>query len=63
MNILETARTLCAVSGPSGFEDAAARAVRALLDPLVDEVHTDALGNLIGIRRSKKADHEIKPAH
>lgn len=51
MNILETARTLCAVSGPSGFEDAAAQAVRELLEPLVDEVHTDALGNIIGIRR------------
>lgn len=51
MDIRETARTLCAVSGPSGFEEAAAQAVRELLEPLVDEVRTDALGNLIGIRR------------
>ena len=31
---------MCALSGPSGFEEEAARAAAELLRPLVDEVYT-----------------------
>lgn len=45
---------LCAVGAPSGFERAAAAEARALLKPLMDEVWTDRLGNVAGVRRCGK---------
>lgn len=42
---------LCAVGAPSGFERPAVLAARELLEPLMDEVWTDRLGNLVGVRR------------
>ena len=47
---------LCSVGAPSGFERPAADAARELLEPLVDEVCTDRLGNLVGVRRCGKPD-------
>ena len=54
MNIKETARALCACSGPSGFEEAASRKAAELLRPLTDELHTDAMGNVLALRRCGK---------
>ena len=51
MNIKDTARELCALNGPSGFEEAVASRVKELLTPLVDEVRTDSMGNVLGLRR------------
>ena len=54
---METERILeklCAVGAPSGFEGPAVRAARELLEPLMDEVWTDRLGSLIGLRRCGK---------
>ena len=51
MDIRETARELCALSGPSGFEEAASRRAAELLRPLVDELRTDAMGNVLALRR------------
>lgn len=45
---------LCAVGAPSGFEGAAVRTAKDLLEPLMDEVWTDRLGNLVGVRRCGK---------
>ena len=45
---------LCAVGAPSGFEGPAAAAAIELLRPLMDEVWTDRLGNVIGVRRCGK---------
>lgn len=42
---------LCAAGGPSGFEGPAVLAARELLEPLMDQVWTDRLGNVIGARR------------
>lgn len=42
---------LCAAGGPSGFEGPAVLAARELLEPLMDEVWTDRLGSLVGVRR------------
>ena len=42
---------LCALSGPSGFEEKVARAAEDLLRPLVDEVYTTRLGSVVGVRR------------
>ena len=46
---------LCAEGAPSGFEGPAARAAKQLLEPLMDEVWTDRLGNLIGVRHCGKS--------
>ncbi|OUN24213.1 peptidase M42 [Flavonifractor sp. An82] len=42
--------TLCGCTAPSGFEAPAAQAARALLEPLVDQVSIDRMGNVIGVR-------------
>ncbi len=47
-------KRLCAIGAPSGFEDPAVEAAKALLEPLMDEVWIDRLGNLIGVRRCGK---------
>ena len=47
-------RRLCGVGAPSGFERPAAAAARELLEPLMDEVWTDRLGNVVGVRRCGK---------
>lgn len=45
---------LCTAGAPSGREGPAVEAARALLEPLMDEVWIDRLGNLIGVRRCGK---------
>lgn len=42
---------LCAIGAPSGFERPAALAAAELLEPLMDEVWTDRLGSVVGVRR------------
>ena len=54
MEIEQILGRLCALGAPSGFERPAAQAARELLEPLMDEVWTDRLGNLIGVRRCGK---------
>lgn len=44
---LEILKRLCDAHGVSGYEDDVRTAVAELIRPLVDEMHTDALGNLI----------------
>lgn len=51
MEIRETLERLCSVGAPSGFERPAALAARELMEPLMDEVWIDRLGNAIGVRR------------
>lgn len=54
MNYEEVLNRLCGLSGPSGFEQAAAQAARELLEPLVDEVTVNRLGSVLGVRRCGK---------
>ncbi len=51
MNYEDILGRLCALSGPSGFEEKVARAAEELLRPLVDEVYTTRLGSIVGVRR------------
>ena len=51
MNYEQTLARLCALSGPSGFEEPVARAAAGLLRPLVDEVYTTRLGSVVGVLR------------
>jgi len=54
MDITETLMELSSLPGPSGFEEEVATHVRALLEPVMDEVWGDALGNTIAVRRCGK---------
>lgn len=54
MELSELISRLSCASGPSGFEDSARAVAEELLRPWVDELQTDAMGNLIGIRRCGK---------
>ena len=51
MDYGQTLGRLCALSGPSGFEERAAEAAAELLRPLTDEVRTTRLGSVVGVRR------------
>ena len=51
MNLLQTLEALCGENAPSGFEAPAARVAAELLAPLVDEVYTDPMGSVVGVRR------------
>lgn len=65
MEIRKTLSLLCAAQGPSGFEQNAAKCAASFLAPLVDEMQTDWMGNLIGILRSgkKNAKRVLLDAH
>ena len=54
MEIEQCLEQLCVIGAPSGFERPAVLAARELLEPLVDEVWIDRLGNLVGLRRCGK---------
>lgn len=49
----ELLRQLSQAAGISGYEDEVRALVRAALEPLADEVRSDALGNLIAVRRGE----------
>ena len=47
MDTVELLRTLSDTFGPSGFEDEVSATLQHLIEPFVDEMRVDALGNLI----------------
>ena len=51
MNYEQTLAQLCALSGPSGFEETVTQAAAELLRPLADEVYFTRLGSVVGVRR------------
>ena len=56
MDMKKVLEELCGCTAPSGFEAPAAAAAARLLEPLVDEVKTDRMGNVIGVRRCGRPD-------
>ncbi len=50
MDMINTLFALSAAVGPTGRESEATKTAKELLDPYVDSVTSDVLGNLIGIR-------------
>ena len=54
MLLKETIIDLCGLAAPSGFEERAFSRIKELLSPYVDEIKTDALGNLIAIKKCRK---------
>ena len=55
MNYEQTLARLCALSGPSGFEENVTQAAAQLLRPLTDEVYFTRLGSVVGVRRWQKS--------
>lgn len=55
VELRKTLRELTVLTGPSGFEESVAKRAVELLKPLVDEVYTDRLGSVIGVRKCGKA--------
>jgi endoglucanase len=51
MSIAEDIIELGEMAGPAGFEQAVAARIREKLAPYMDEVKTDVLGNVIGVKR------------
>ncbi len=47
---------LCQVNAPTGFEEPAVAVAKGLLTPLVDEVYTDRIGSVVGVKRCGKKD-------
>jgi putative aminopeptidase FrvX len=54
MTFIETLEKLSNACGVAGREEKVASLMKKLLEPYVDEVKEDNLGNVIGIRRGKK---------
>lgn len=53
--MLNTVKTLCALSGVSSFEDEVRTYLKERLAPFADEMRVDALGNLIVFKKGEKA--------
>jgi len=51
--MLEQVKTLCALRGVSGNEDAVRAYIRKQAEPYADSIRTDALGNLIVFKKGK----------
>ena len=54
MLLKETIIDLCGLAAPSGFEERAFARIKELLSPYVHEISTDAMGNLIAVKRCGK---------
>jgi endoglucanase len=56
MEIVSLLKKLSDACGVSGYEDAARDVASEAFTPYCDELRTDALGNLIGLKRGSRAD-------
>lgn len=54
MLLKETIIDLCGLASPSGFEERAFARIKELLSPYVHEIKTDAMGNLIAVKKCGK---------
>lgn len=63
LNTVDLLRTLTDAFGPSGFEDEVRDVVRSLVEPLVDDVRVDTLGNLIVTKRGRTETTFMLDAH
>lgn len=55
MPVLTLLKELCAVPGPSGYEEAIRACIKEKARPYADEMRVDALGNLIVFKKGAKA--------
>ena len=53
--LIETVKTLCRLSGPSGWEDAVRDYIRAEAAPYADKLIVDPLGCVLVFRKGRRA--------
>lgn len=53
MNLYTTLKRLCLVSSVSGSEEKIREEIRSIITPFVDEASSDALGNLIALKKGR----------
>jgi putative aminopeptidase FrvX len=63
MDSCELLERLSNLPGVAGFEGPVREALRGLVEPFVDEVRVDTLGNLIAVRRGRSAFKLMLDAH
>lgn len=63
MNEKKMIREIAKAYGPSGREAEVSRVIRGLIEPWVDEVREDALGNLIAIKKGSSSKKIMVTAH
>jgi len=51
--------TICELPGAPGFEQKVRAFVMEQMDGVADEVRTDAMGNVIAIKRGKSSDKKV----
>ncbi len=56
-------KRICETPGAPGFEDRIRKLVRQEVEPLVDEVQTDNMGNLIAIKKGRENKKVMVAAH
>jgi len=61
--IKDTLRALCTTYGPTGNEGTIANLIRSMVADVADEIKTDALGNLIVIKKGQKEGTVMFSAH
>ncbi len=54
---VEILAKLCDAVGVSGFEDDVREVVRRMVEPLVNEMYVDALGNLVAVRNAPREEN------
>lgn len=59
----ELLKTLVEIPAPSGYESQVRNQIRAWIEPLVDEVRVDQLGNLLAVRKQADAPRLMLVAH
>lgn len=59
MNLYTTIKSLCQVPAVSGREDAVRNVISEKIAPFVQEIRTDALGNLIAIKRGTREGERL----
>lgn len=59
MELKELTKLLCRAAGPSGFEQPVFKMVKDYLEPFADEIRSDALGNLIAIKRCGRENAKL----
>jgi endoglucanase len=59
----ELLKTLVEIPAPSGYESQVRNQIREWIEPLVDEMRVDSLGNLVAVRKQTDAPRLMLVAH
>ena len=60
---IDLLKTICETASPPGFEQRIRSLILKEVTPLVDEISTDAMGNVIALKKGKKDKKVMVAAH